>query len=88
MERACVSTGVANVAAGRLNETVGFCVMNGFSDYVKPAPQPRRLACPMYMMGRHKRKSAKQAGRPRRACAAAPVVIECAAKSAGRGVAW
>jgi ribosomal protein S18 acetylase RimI-like enzyme len=35
MERACVSTGVSNVPAIRLYESIGFKIMNQFLDYVK-----------------------------------------------------
>jgi predicted N-acetyltransferase YhbS len=35
MDRACVSTGVTNSAAGALYESVGFRVVNGYRDYVK-----------------------------------------------------
>lgn len=36
MERACVSTGVSNIPAIRLYESVGFESMNTYLDYIKP----------------------------------------------------
>ncbi len=36
MERACVSTGVSNIPAIRLYESVGFEIVNQYLDYVKP----------------------------------------------------
>jgi mycothiol synthase len=35
MERACVSTGVSNIPAQRLYESIGFEIMNQYLDYVK-----------------------------------------------------
>ena len=35
MERVCVSTGVANLPAIRLYESVGFMIVNRYLDYVK-----------------------------------------------------
>jgi len=37
MDRACVSTGVSNIPAIRLYESVGFEIVNQYLDYVKPA---------------------------------------------------
>jgi ribosomal protein S18 acetylase RimI-like enzyme len=36
MERACVSTGVSNIPAIRLYQSIGFEIMNQYLDYVKP----------------------------------------------------
>jgi ribosomal protein S18 acetylase RimI-like enzyme len=35
MDRACVSTGVSNIPALRLYQSVGFEIMNQYLDYVK-----------------------------------------------------
>ena len=37
MDRACVSTGVSNIPAIRLYESIGFEIVNQYLDYVKPA---------------------------------------------------
>jgi len=40
MQRVCISTGVSNVAAQRLYESIGFRIVNQYLDYVKTESEP------------------------------------------------